>query len=69
VQAATENVIEAARRAGKPVCLLAANAVEAAEFHVAGVSAFLISSDQGFMRTAAKSALSEFQVACRRHNQ
>ncbi|WP_410834736.1 HpcH/HpaI aldolase family protein [Paraburkholderia sp. SIMBA_030] len=69
VKAATDKVIEAARRARKPVCLLAANAAEAAEFRVTGVSAFVISSDQGFMRTAAKSALGEFQVACQRHNQ
>ncbi|MGF6933586.1 2-keto-3-deoxy-L-rhamnonate aldolase RhmA [Paraburkholderia sp. UCT70] len=65
VNAATHRVIEAARRLRKPVCLLATDAHEALEFHTLGVSAFVISSDQGFMRSAAKLALGDFQAACR----
>ena len=63
VRAATDRVIEAARRSGTAVCLLAANAAEAAEFRSRGVNAFVISSDQGFMRSAATAALADFRVA------
>lgn len=64
VQQATQRVIAAARRAGKAVSLLAANAEEAAEFSAVGVRAFVISSDQGFMRSAASQALAAFKGAC-----
>lgn len=63
VRAATDKVIAAARRAGKAVCLLAANAAEAREFRSRGVNAFVISSDQGFMRSAATAALTDFRAA------
>lgn len=61
VRAATLRVINAARQAGKPICLLASNATEANEFHALGVSVFVISSDQGFMRSAASNALADFK--------
>jgi 2-keto-3-deoxy-L-rhamnonate aldolase RhmA len=60
VRAATEKVIGAARKIGKPVCLLVANAAEAQEWRSLGVSAFVVSSDQGFMRQAAAKVHSEF---------
>lgn len=60
VQAATSRVISAAVKAGKPVFLLAATPQEAAAFYAQGVAAFVISSDQGFLRTAAAHALSAF---------
>ena len=60
VQEATSKVISAAKKAGKTVFLLAATPQEAAEFYAQGVGAFVISSDQGFLRTAAANALSAF---------
>lgn len=60
VRAATEKVIAAARSVGKPVCLMVASAAEAAAFRSLGVSAFLVSSDQGFMRQAAMKTLTDF---------
>ncbi|MNI89243.1 alpha-dehydro-beta-deoxy-D-glucarate aldolase [compost metagenome] len=60
VQEATSKVISAANKAGKTVFLLAATPQEASEFHARGVAAFVISSDQGFLRTAAAHALCAF---------
>lgn len=60
VQAATERVIAAAGRAKVAVLLLAASPSEAAEFRKLGVKGFVVSSDQGFMRTAAVQALKAF---------
>lgn len=60
VQEATSKVISAANKAGKTVFLLAATPQEAAEFYARGVRAFVISSDQGFLRTAAAQALSAY---------
>lgn len=60
VQEATSKVISAANKAGKAVFLLAATPQEASEFHARGVAAFVISSDQGFLRAAAANALSAF---------
>jgi 2-keto-3-deoxy-L-rhamnonate aldolase RhmA len=63
VRAATESVLRAARQAGKPVCLLASAPAEVREFGALGVTAFVISSDQGFMRIGAMAALSECKSA------
>lgn len=60
VRAATEKVIAAARAAGKPVCIMVASAQEAETFRALGASAFLVSSDQGFLRQAALRALTDF---------
>lgn len=60
VRAATEKVIAAARAAGKPVCIMVGSAAEAAAFKELGASAFVVSSDQGFMRQAATAALAGF---------
>ncbi len=60
VRAATEKVIAAARAVRKPVCIMVASAAEAAAFKSLGVSAFIASSDQGFMRQAATKALIDF---------
>lgn len=61
VQAAARRVIDAARRAGKPVFLLTSGAKEAAEHSALGVSGFVTGSDQGFMRAAASATLREYQ--------
>lgn len=60
VQDAVDHIIAAAKRAQKPVCVMAAGAVEASEFASRGASAFIISSDQGHMRKAAAQTLNEF---------
>ena len=39
---------------------MVASAAEAKAFQAAGASAFIVSSDQGFMRRAAGQALAEF---------
>lgn len=60
VQDAVERITAAARKVGKPVCVMVGNAAEAKPFQVLGASAFIVSTDQSFMRRAAAQALSEF---------
>jgi 2-keto-3-deoxy-L-rhamnonate aldolase RhmA len=60
VQSAVERITHAARAAGKPVCVMVNSAEEAEGFRRLGASAFIVSSDQGFMRRAAAQALKEF---------
>jgi 2-keto-3-deoxy-L-rhamnonate aldolase RhmA len=60
VRNAVDRVIAAAKKIGKPVCVMVANAAEAKEFAELGASAFIISSDQGLMRRAAAQTLSDF---------
>jgi staphyloferrin B biosynthesis citrate synthase len=64
VRLATERVIEAARQAQVAVLLLASTPAEAAEFRQLGVTGFVLSSDQGFMRAAAAQALKAFSESC-----
>lgn len=54
---ATEKVVAAARKAGKPLLMLATSEEDQARLGGAGVSAFLTGSDQAFLRRAAASAL------------
>ncbi len=63
VQAAARRVIDAARRVGKPVFLLTSGPKEAADYAALGVSGFVTGSDQGFLRSAATSALRDYQSA------
>lgn len=60
VQAAGERILSAARKVGKPVCLMVADAAEAETWRARGASAFIVSSDQGFLRQAAARASQEF---------
>ncbi len=60
VQEAVERVTAAMRAVNKPVCVMVAGKAEAGAFKQIGASAFIISSDQGFMRRAAAQTLSEF---------
>jgi 2-keto-3-deoxy-L-rhamnonate aldolase RhmA len=62
VRAAAEKIVAAARRAGKPVCLMVASAAEAAEWRALGASAFIVSSDQGFLRSAALKTRADFDA-------
>lgn len=57
---AVKRISTAARAANKPVCMMVANATEAATFAGLGASAFIVSSDQGLMRQAASKVLAEF---------
>lgn len=60
VQQAVNRVLEAARKVGKPVCVMVGTAAEARGFADLGASAFIISSDQGHLRKSASDALAEF---------
>ena len=60
VQSAAERIIAAARRAGKSACIMVADAKEAQSWRALGASAFIVASDQGFMRQAAAKARSDF---------
>lgn len=62
VRAAAEKILAAARKIGKPVCLMVASAAEAAEWRALGASAFIVSSDQGFMRAAALKTRADFDA-------
>jgi 2-keto-3-deoxy-L-rhamnonate aldolase RhmA len=60
IQASVERISKAARGAGKPVCVMVNSADEAEGFQRLGASAFIVSSDQGFMRRAAAQTLKDF---------
>jgi len=60
VRAAVEHVAAAARAAGKPICAMAANTTDGAALQALGVTAFVVASDQGFLRQAAAQALTDF---------
>lgn len=53
VRQAAERILAVARAAGKPVCIMVSGPQEADAFAGLGASAFIVSSDQGFMRQAA----------------
>jgi 2-keto-3-deoxy-L-rhamnonate aldolase RhmA len=57
-----EPIMAAARAVGLPIIMLSPDRKDAAEMHALGASAFMASSDQGFMRSAAMAALKEFSV-------
>jgi 2-keto-3-deoxy-L-rhamnonate aldolase RhmA len=60
VQSAVERITKAVRAANKPVCVMVGTAEEATGFKKLGASAFIVSSDQGFMRRAASQVLNDF---------
>jgi 2-keto-3-deoxy-L-rhamnonate aldolase RhmA len=60
VRAATEKVAKAARAAGKPVCVMVGAVAESEIYRAMGASAFIVSSDQGFMRQAAGKVATDF---------
>lgn len=69
VRDAVDRIIAAAKRANKPVCVMTDGADEAADFAARGASAFIISSDQGFLRKAAGQAFSEMSAMKARASQ
>ena len=62
VVSAVQRISSAARSANKPVCVMVGSATEAKSFQDLGASAFIVSSDQGFMRKAASEAIKEFAL-------
>jgi staphyloferrin B biosynthesis citrate synthase len=60
VQEAVRRISSAARSANKPVCVMVGSINEAKPFQELGASAFIVSSDQGFLRRAASETLKEF---------
>lgn len=57
---ATDRIIAAANKAGKPVCILAGSLDDATGLTKKGATAFILSSDQGLFRQAAIKALADF---------
>lgn len=53
-------ILEAARRAGMPVIMLSPDRQDALAMRALGATAFMVSSDHGFMRSAAMAAQREF---------
>lgn len=53
-------IMRAARNAGMPIIMLSPDRKDARAMSNLGASAFMISSDHGFMRAAARAALTEF---------
>lgn len=62
VREAVDRIIAAATAASKTVCIMVGSAEEARAFRERGVNAFIVSSDQGFMRMGAAKMKSEFQA-------
>jgi 2-keto-3-deoxy-L-rhamnonate aldolase RhmA len=62
IMATCETIIAAARKAGKPVAMMVANAEEAMRFRAMGATTFIVASDQGFMRQAALRAYAEISA-------
>jgi 2-keto-3-deoxy-L-rhamnonate aldolase RhmA len=64
VVAATEKIAAAARAAGKPMCAHVGrvDSPDVAWLRSLGVSAFVVSSDQGLLRAAASEAMAQFRV-------
>ena len=60
VARAAERIAGAALAADKPVCMVAADGVEAASFQRLGASVFVVLSDQGYLRQGAMQAVSDF---------
>jgi len=62
VRSAVERIARAGRAAGKGLCAMVGRAAETPWLRELGVTAFIVSSDQGFLRQAAAQALAEFSA-------
>jgi len=60
ISAAVETICAAARAVNKPVCVMIGAAADAKPFQAMGVTAFIVSSDQGLMRQAANKVVADF---------
>ncbi|MDR6816414.1 2-keto-3-deoxy-L-rhamnonate aldolase RhmA [Neorhizobium sp. 2083] len=63
VKDAVARILSAARNAGKPVCVMVGSVGEIEPFRAEGASAFIVSSDQGILRTSAARIRAEFNAA------
>lgn len=61
IKSATIRIAAAAGAAGKPVCAMTANQADAAWLRELGISALVVSSDQGLLRQAGLRALTDFR--------
>jgi 2-keto-3-deoxy-L-rhamnonate aldolase RhmA len=61
VRSAVDRIGKAARAANKPICVFVGGQTEASWLRDQGATAFVVSSDQGFMRKAAMQALAEIR--------
>ena len=59
VRDAVERITKAAKKVNKPVCVMVGGLAEAKPFREMGASAFIVSTDQGFLRRAASQALTD----------
>ena len=59
-QRVVEPIMAAARKVGLPIIMLCPDRKDAAAMYALGASAYMVSSDHGFMRAAATAALKEF---------
>ena len=62
VAALSERVATAARQAGKPLLMLATSPADAAKMREWGVTALLVSSDHGMIKSAASAAVRDYAV-------
>ena len=62
VRQAVAEIMYAARAAGKPVCVMVAQAEDVPEFEAQGASAFVVNSDQGLMKRMAASERATFDL-------
>lgn len=60
VVAAVDTILKAARRAKLPVCMNVASPTLAQSYEAQGATAFIIGSDQGFLKKAAGAALATY---------
>jgi 2-keto-3-deoxy-L-rhamnonate aldolase RhmA len=63
VRDAVERICAAARKAAMPICAMVGNVAESQWLAKQGVTAFIVASDQAFMRRAATAALQDFKIA------
>lgn len=62
VKDAVDRITAAARKAGKPICVMVGSVNEVEPFRQMGASAFILSSDQGLLRTGAARIRTEFDT-------
>jgi 2-keto-3-deoxy-L-rhamnonate aldolase RhmA len=63
VRDAVERICASARKASMPICAMVGGAAESSWLAELGVTAFIVASDQAFMRRAASAALQEFKAS------
>ena len=62
---ACSRIMAAAKKAGKPVAIMAATPEEASRYREMGATAFIVSTDQSFLRAAASAAYKTFSAIAR----